>query len=410
MRRAGKVLLLLAALLAGVGMAVAQADDAAKANALFKAGKRVDALPYYEQLAKQYPKEWLYAERLADCLGAKSAQISDPAEVKALLIRERDMAKKAIELGDTAEFVRLMANIDPTAPIQMAPASAGGAYLQEAEKAFTAGDFATALAKYKAAAEADPKLYEAPLYAGDTAFVRGDLAEAAKWFAQAIRVNPNRETAYRYWGDAIMKYGHDPEAAKQKFIDAIVAEPYNRLAWQGLKQWAQVEKAVLRAPQISVPGQIAKDPKKPNTINITIDPEGSDEKKHPGASAWLMYSLIRAGFQGDTFKKEFPKEKQYRHSLKEEDTALTAVVEGVKNQNVKRSDLDESLRSVMELGDAGMIDCFVLINGADAGIAQDYEAYREQHRKLLHDYIERFVVHGGTNLQQQPVVGGTHGI
>jgi hypothetical protein len=207
-----------------------------------------------------------------------------------------------------------------------------------------------------------------------------------------------------------MKYGHDPEAAKQKFIDAIVAEPYNRLAWQGLKQWAQVEKAVLRAPQISVPGQIAKDPKKPNTINITIDPEGSDEKKHPGASAWLMYSLIRAGFQGDTFKKEFPKEKQYRHSLKEEDTALTAVVEGVKNQNVKRSDLDESLRSVMELGDAGMIDCFVLINGADAGIAQDYEAYREQHRKLLHDYIERFVVHGGTNLQQQPVVGGTHGI
>jgi hypothetical protein len=28
-----------------------------------------------------------------------------------------------------------------------------------------------------------------------------------------------------------------------------------------------------------------------------------------------------------------------------------------------------------------------LFNGADQGIAQDYDAYRRQHRQLLHDYL-----------------------
>jgi tetratricopeptide (TPR) repeat protein len=397
--------------LLGLGLAVAQEDLATKANALFKAGKRPEALPLYEELAKQYPKEWLYAERLADCLGAKSTQTTDPAEVKALRLRIRDAAQRAIELGDTSEVARLMANLDPDAPVLMAPTSPGGDALQQAEKAFTAGNYKLAFDKYTEAAAADPTLYEAALFAGDTAFVQGDLKEAAKWFQRAIQINPNRETAYRYWGDAIMKYGNDPEAAKQKFIDALVAEPYNRLAWQGLKQWAQIEKAVLKAPEITVPGQVTKDPKKPNNINITMDFAGMDEKKHPGSAAWLMYTMMRASYQGDTFKKEFPNEKQYRHSLKEEDAAFTGVAESVEAQKIKRTDLDQNLRTLMELSDAGMIDCFILINAADEGISHDYDAYRNQHRKLLHDYVEHFLVHGGVEFQRQdPVAGGKHGI
>ena len=30
----------------------------------------------------------------------------------------------------------------------------------------------------------------------------------------------------------------------------------------------------------------------------------------------------------------------------------------------------------------------------------DYDAYRQQHRQLLHDYLSRFVVHGGVNPTQ----------
>jgi len=383
--------------LAGAAAVAAQDGDAARANELFTAGKRIDALPLYEALANAHPDEQMYFERLADCLGAKSAQLSDPAEVRAVRLRERDAAKRAIELGDDAEFVKMMANIDPDAPLFGSIASPGKALLTEAEKAFTAGDFKTAMDKYAAAAEADPRLYEAPLYAGDTAYTQKDLKTAAKWFARAITVDPDRETAYRYWGDAILKYGDDPAAAREKFIEAVVAEPYNRLAWQGITQWAQIEKAVVLAPKIDRPAGPVVDPGKPGNITINIDPDATDNKKHPGASAWLMYSLIRAGYRGDQFKKNFPAEKQYRHTLLEEDAALRSVAEGVRNQSTKKNKLDESLRSLVELTDAGMLDCWILINGADDGIAPDYDAYRKQHRQLLHDYLSRFVVHGGAN-------------
>jgi hypothetical protein len=64
---------------------------------------------------------------------------------------------------------------------------------------------------------------------------------------------------------------------------------------------------------------------------------------------------------------------------------------------VKKDKLDESLRNLVELVNAGMLDCWILINGADNGIAQDYDAYLKTHRQLLHDYLARFVVHGGPN-------------
>jgi tetratricopeptide (TPR) repeat protein len=378
----------------------AQDDEAGRANALYKQGKRLEALPLYEELAKSYPKEMLYAERLADCLGAKAAQLSDAAEIKAVRTRERDEAKRAVELGDTAEYVRMMAKIDPDQPLYADISSSGKVLLAEAEKAYTAGDFTTAMEKYTAAAEADPKLYEAPLFAGDTAYVQKDLKTAAKWFARAITIDPDRETAYRYWGDAILRYGNDPAAAKGKFIDAVVAEPYNKLAWQGIQQWAQIEKAVVLAPKIERPAEPTVDSKNPKNITINIDPGATDDKKHPGASSWMMYSLLRAGYRGDDFKKNFPDEKEYRHSLREENAALSGVATVLKERKVKPDKLDESLRNLVELNDAGMLDCWILIDGADEGIAQDYDAYRKDHRQLLHDYMERFVVHGGLNPAQ----------
>jgi tetratricopeptide (TPR) repeat protein len=380
-----------------VTVGLAQEDEAAKANALYKAGKRPEALPLYEDLAKAHPNEMLYFERLADCLGAEAVQLSDLAEIKAVRTRERDAAKRAVELGDTLEAIMVMANIDPDEPLYSGVSGAGKSLLAEAEKAYAAGDFSTAMAKYTAAAEVDPKLYEAPLFAGDTAYAQGDLKTAAIWFARAIGVDPNRETAYRYWGDAILKYGNNPEAARGKFIDAIVAEPYSKFAWQGIKQWAQIEKATVLAPKIDRPAGPVVDTKKPNTINITLNADATDDKKHPGASAWMMYSLIRAGYRGDEFKKSYPNEKEYRHSLMEESAALGGVAEGIKNQEVKKGILDESLRNLVELNDAGMLDCWILISGADDGVAQDYDPYRKEHRQLLHDYLERFVVHGGVS-------------
>ncbi len=205
----------------------------------------------------------------------------------------------------------------------------------------------------------------------------------------------DRETAYRYWGDALMRVGHDPVAAKPKFIDAVVAEPYNKLAWQGIQQWAQIEKATITSPTIDRPAAPVVDAKNPNNINIQISMGDTDDKKHPGASAWLMYSMVRAGYHGDEFKKNFPNEKQYRHSLKEESAALSIVATSLKEQKIQPSKLDPSLQNLLELYDAGMLDCWILISAADQGIAMDYPDYRREHRQLLHDYLVRFVVHGG---------------
>ena len=378
------------------GLVSAQIDKAAKANALYSRGKRVDALPLYEELAKTHPKDMQYAERLADCLGAKAAQVTDPVWAKALRTRERDAAKRAIALGDKAPFLQLMATIDPNSSGAIAPKSPGGSLIQEGEKAFTAGDFPTALAKYSAAAEADPKLYEAPLYAGDTAYALKDLNAAAKWFARAIAIDPNRATAYLYWGDAIMRYGNDPAAAKEKFIDAVVAEPYSKLSWQGIEQWAHSQNGWVQAPNIDRLAAPEVDSTNPKTINLNIDPEKTDEKKHPGASAWVMYSATRGSYHGEFFKKNFPDEKEYRHSLKEEDAALSLVAATVKARKIKAEDLEDSLRNLLALTDRGMLDCWILISGADSGIQKDYAAYRKEHRRLLHDYLAQAVVHVGT--------------
>lgn len=386
----------------GALCAVAQDDVAAKANSLYLSGKKLEALPLYEEITESQPKEYLYYERLADCLAAKSSQLDEGPEAVAVRTRMRDAAKRAVELGDQREFMRIMANADPAKPLDTAPStSPGAALLKEGEKAYGAGDFSTAITKYEAALVADPHLYLAALYAGDSAYTQKDLATAAKWFGKAIAIDPNRETAYRYWGDAILRYSNRPMAAKEKFIEAVVAEPYSRLAWQGIQQWAQAEKAVIMAPKIVRPAAPQADPNKPNTTNITIDAGLLDEKKNPAGFAWMMYPMVRATYRGDEFKKNFPDEKEYRHSLKEEDAALSVVASTIKEKNINPATLDESLRNLVTLYAAGMLDCWILINGADAGIAQDYAAYRKDHRQLLFDYIDRFVVHGGVSPAEQ---------
>lgn len=389
MRRVCAVVLFSLAICAA---AQAQTDEATRADDLYQAGKRVDALPLCQDLAKAHPGEMIYQERLAGCLGAAAMQATDSAQVKSLRIQERDAARRAIALGDKANFIQVMASLDPGAPIQMAPQSPGGAALQKGEQEFDRGDYQAALADYIAAANADPQLYEAPLYAGDAAYAQHDLPTAARWYARAIQVNPNRETAYRYWGDAILKFGSDPAAAKTKYIDAVVAEPYNKFAWQGLEQWAQIEKGVLLPPTINRPPAPQADPKNPKNTNITINPADANNE---GSFAWLAYSMKRVLFRNDEFAKDFPAEKDYRHTLKEEDEALRIVVSVLREKNIPRDKLEESLRNLLDLSDAGMIDCWILISGPDEGVAQDYPAYRDAHRQLLHDYIARFIVHGG---------------
>ena len=123
------------------------------------------------------------------------------------------------------------------------------AAMNDGESAYTRGELDKALSAYARALQLDPKLYEAALFAGDMQFKRGhnstdpaarsDLFEkAGEWFAKAIALNPDRETAYRYWGNTLLEYGKDDEA-RTKFVEAIVADPYNQLVYTGLTKWGR---------------------------------------------------------------------------------------------------------------------------------------------------------------------------
>jgi hypothetical protein len=87
----------------GAALAIAQSNESARANALHTAGKRLDARPLDEKLAKPHPDEAIYRERLACWLEIKSLETSDPAEAKAL--RTRTRAFWALHLVAAEEIV-----------------------------------------------------------------------------------------------------------------------------------------------------------------------------------------------------------------------------------------------------------------------------------------------------------------
>jgi len=180
----------------------------------------------------------------------------------------------------------------------------------------------------------------------------------------------------------------DTTLAESKFIEAIIAEPYQRTPRVGLKQWADSTGALLVAPPITLPARPVKDAQ--GHTNITID---ASTLGNPASSGWLMYSMASTVWEQSEFKKHYPEEKQYRHSLLEEVAALRGVLDVVKEQKIADKKLDPTLKSLKALDADGMLECWILLDNPDQGIAQDYVAYRATHRDLLHAYVAKYDVH-----------------
>jgi tetratricopeptide (TPR) repeat protein len=89
------------------------------------------------------------------------------------------------------------------------------------------------------------------LFTGDVYYKSDKLDKAGEWFARAISIDPDRETAYRYWGDVLTKQGKMMEA-RDKFVKAFIAAPYNRLARAGLIKWADKNQVSLAHPKAAV--------------------------------------------------------------------------------------------------------------------------------------------------------------
>ena len=263
--------------------------------------------------------------------------------------------------------------------------------MREGEGAFAKGDFPKAIEMYQRALLLDPNLYEAALFIGDVYYKNADQAKAGEWFGRAIQINPDRETAYRYWGDSLMKQGKVTEAG-DKFVEAFIAEPYNRLARAGFVNWGERVNLTLAHPRVEFPAGVNKKDDKNTTI--TLDPNMLDKGDKDGsAAAWMVYSFTRASWVNTEFAKQYPDEKAYRHSVKEETTAIRAALKAL---NEKKSNTgDRSLQILQKLDKEGLLEAFVLLAMPDAGIASDFATYRKTNAENLRRYVKQYVMTGG---------------
>jgi tetratricopeptide (TPR) repeat protein len=412
-------LMIVAATIVSAGVRVVAQDsnysnydsERRRALALLDESKMLEALPILEKLAVQNPNDKEVQFFLGFCLFARSRDIKDPVAHKQERLRARDYLARAKAMGVKEPVLDQMLAAIPPDGGEMPKFSANPeaeAAMDTGESAYTHGDLEQALAAYSQAFQIDPRLYEAPLFAGDMQAKRGhnstDAAaraslfdSAGEWYSKAIKVDPDRETAYRYWGDALLEYGKDDEA-RTKFIEAIIADPYNQMVYNGISRWSQKNQISLGHPRIDIPTNVTSN--KPGETNITIDAsalKGSDD----GSAAWMMYGIVRAGWldkkdgsRSDQFTKAYPAETKYRHSLAEELAALRAVAESVQVQTKAKSikQLTPSLDNLMKLNDDGMLEPYILFARPDNGIALDYIRYRAANRDKLRRYWMTVVI------------------
>jgi tetratricopeptide (TPR) repeat protein len=366
---------------------------------LYRENRLTEVLPLAEKLYAQNPKDAQVLELYAFTMLANAQTIKDAEGRKQARKRARELGVKAKELGNDSNLLKVVLDVPPDGGDDTFSARKDvESVMREGEAAFVRGDFKKALAAYEMALQMDPKLYHAALFCGDVYYKKGDVNKAGEWFTKAIAIDPNAETAYRYWGDALMNVAGKKDEAREKFIEAVIAEPYNRRAWVGLIQWGEKYGVRLGHPKIVIPTSVSKQPDKDGKgqTNITLDMNLLGQKD--GTSGWMFYGIARALWMNEKFLKEFPQEKTYRHSLREEIDALSGVVEAARNElkgSQKAAQAEISIANLIKLYQAGLLEPYILLVQADQGIAKDYDSYRQANRDKLRKYMSEVVLNGG---------------
>jgi len=337
----------------------------------------VDALALMRQVESAYPNDAVVFETIAACEMVQSHTATNDADRLAAQERERAAALRAQALGDNSPLLQLLLDElrNPSASVPL------DASMAAAERAFSRGDLDEALRLYEEIAATHPNDYESRLFAGDVYFRRNDVAAAAQWFDAAIAVDPNRETAYRYAGDALDAAG-ETDAALDHYLNAVIAEPYSKMPWMGLKQWAQRHHVTLRRPHIpalAAPTTTAKG----KAVQLTVNADGDPALM----AAQISYGVQRATYRDTQFRADHPNETTYRHSLGEESLALGSII-----LLDSPSDTPSPFADLKRLNDADVLEAYVLLSAADEGIAKDYPAYRAAHRDRLNAYLREFIV------------------
>ncbi len=366
-----------------------------KAAELFYEGKRLEALPLLEELVQTNPKDDEMVVALAACLVEHAATVADQETAGKERLRARELLDKAWKLGNTSTLAlnlsQLLKQLPETGAIKFSDNPQVEQFMRAGEAAFSRRDFDEALADYSKALELQPKNYAAALFIGNAYDKQNQFDKGAEWYERAIQFDPNVETAYRYYADMLAKQG-DVAKARVMLIHAAVAEPYNRIVWRELHAWATLNNMNMQISEvyIGVPAP-QKDDLSPRT-------NAAHKRSSDASAVWDAYRAVKADWQnGDKFRRRFPEEKEYRHSLREESEALIAAAKVLVKLKADRKvaelvTTDQSLRLLLGLHLAGLIEPYVLFSLGDAGIARDYSAYRKKNRNQLEEYMDKFVV------------------
>ncbi len=318
--------------------------------------------------------------------------IQDKDQAAKERFRAKATLERAKELGDHSQLLEnlldTLRGMPSSGEIVYAERGDVDAAMKAGEAAFVRKDFDEAIKSYAHALELDPKSYAAALFVGDSYFAAGKFPQAGEWYDRATEIDPNHETAFRYHADVLTKQG-DFEHARILSIKAIVADPYNQIPWRGLVAWSNASHVPLQPVHIQTGSSAAQSGG--NNTTITIDANQAADV----AAVWLAYGGSRALWQQEKFKKEFPKEPQYRHSLAEETDALTTAAKVAEEVGAKPAGnamvKDPDVQLLLRIYRAQMIEPYVLLSAADRGIAQDYVTYRAQARAKLEAYIGEFI-------------------
>ena len=357
---------------------------------LYRDSKFVDAMPLLEKLSNIKPSDFVVKEHWAYCILEYSKTITNTQERKAARRQARTLGLEAKKLGDEGELLQVLLSIpEDGSDLKFSERADVDEAMKAAEASRAKGNLDDAKRGYLHVLELDPKNYDATVYVGDVYFSERAFNSAGEWFDKAIKLDPDKETAYRYWGDALGEAGKNGEA-REKYINAVIAEPYTRPPWTALRRWTdrtnQQFNAILLQNKSSVK----------NATDKAVKLEDQPLKEANGEQAgWNAYEKVRQEWKDGKFKKQFPNEPAYRRTLKEEAEALDAMVAVLAPDaaSLKKAEkLDPALLALIQIDHEGLLEPFVLLNRADPEIAKDYPAYRAAHRDKLYQYVDKYVL------------------
>jgi tetratricopeptide (TPR) repeat protein len=140
---------------------------------VYESQNLVAALPLLEKAALAYPNDPAVLSRLGFTLYANSTDEKDPTKRQQLRQRSLSVLRKSRSLGDDSNLTSITLEALESSDSSQVPFSnirTADAAIREGESAFMRGDMDKAIAAYRRALEADPHLYTAALFAGDSEF------------------------------------------------------------------------------------------------------------------------------------------------------------------------------------------------------------------------------------------------